>query len=62
MQNRLKSKVLWVSIATQIVALLLALDIIDIGASELLNNLIITVCELFVTFGILNNPTASDKL
>lgn len=62
MQNRLKSKVLWVSIATQIVALLLALDIIDIGASELLNNLIITVCELFVTFGILNNPTAPDKL
>lgn len=62
MQNRLKSKVLWVSIATQIVALLLALDIIDIGVSELLNNLIITVCELFVTFGILNNPTAPDKL
>lgn len=62
MQNRLKSKVLWVSIATQIVAMLLALDIIDIGVSELLNNLIITVCELFVTFGILNNPTAPDKL
>jgi len=62
MQNRLKSKVLWVSIATQIVALLLALDIIDIGASELLNNLIITVCELFVTFGILNNPTAPNSL
>ena len=62
MQNRLKSKVLWVSIATQIVALLLALDIIDIGASELLNNLIITVCELFVTSGILNNPTAPNSL
>lgn len=62
MQCRLKSKVLWVSIATQLVALLLTLDIIDIGTSELLNNLIITICELFVTFGILNNPTACDKL
>lgn len=61
-QNRLKSKVLWVSIATQIVALLLTLDIIDIGVSDLLNNLIITVCELFVTFGILNNPTAQDRM
>lgn len=62
MQCRLKSKVLWVSIATQVIALLLALDIIDIGTSELLNNLIITVCELFVTFGILNNPTTCDRL
>lgn len=62
MQCRLKSKVLWVSIATQVIALLFALDIIDIGTSELLNNLIITVCELFVTFGILNNPTTCDRL
>lgn len=61
-QCRFKSKVLWVSIATQAVALLLALDVIDIGTSDLLNNLIITVCELFVTFGILNNPTASNTL
>lgn len=62
MQNRLKSKVLWASIATQAVSLLLALDVIDIGVSDALNNLIITICELFVTFGILNNPTATDRL
>ena len=62
MQNRLKSKVLWASIATQAVSLLLALDVIDIGVSDALNNLIITICELFVTCGILNNPTATDRL
>lgn len=61
-QNRFKSKVLWVSILTQAVALLVALDIIDIGTSDLLNKLVITVCELFVIFGILNNPTASNSL
>ena len=62
MQNRLKSKVLWASIATQAVSLILAFDVIDIGVSDALNNLIITICELFVTFGILNNPTATDRL
>lgn len=62
LQSRFKSKVLWVSIATQVISLLVALDIIDIGTSDLLNNLVITVCELFVTFGILNNPTTSGAL
>lgn len=62
MQNRFKSKVLWVSILTQIISILLAIDIIDIGTSDTLNTIVIAVCELFVTFGILNNPTACSKL
>lgn len=61
-QNRLKSKVMWVSIITQIISLLLALNIIDMGTSDLLNTLTITLCELFVTFGILNNPTSGNSL
>lgn len=62
MQNRFKSKVLWISIATQVLAILVALDIIDVSTSDTIKGLIISVCELFVTFGILNNPTNPQKL
>lgn len=62
MQNRFKSKVLWISIATQVLAILMALDIIDVSTSDTIKGLIISVCELFVTFGILNNPTNPQKL
>lgn len=62
MQNRFKSKVLWLSIGTQVLAFLLALGIIDAGTSDTINTILIAVCELFVTFGILNNPTSSDTL
>ena len=62
MQNRFKSKVLWLSLGTQVLAFLLALGIIDTGTSEMMNTVLIAVCELFVTFGILNNPTSSHTL
>ena len=62
MQNRFKSKVLWTSIATQIIAILIALDIIDIATSDIIKTIIVSVCELFVTFGILNNPTDSHNM
>ena len=56
-QNRFKSKVLWVSLATQLLAILIALDVIDIAVSDMIKNVVVSVCELFVAFGILNNPT-----
>lgn len=62
MQNRFKSKVVWISIGTQILAMLLALGVIDIGWSEAIEKVLISVCELFVAFGILNNPTCKDSL
>ena len=62
LQNRFKSKVLWVSIATQVLALLMTMGVINVTTSEILNTIIVSVCELFVVFGILNNPTDSKKL
>ena len=62
MQNRFKSKVLWISVATQIIAILISLDVIDLNTSQVIENVIVSVCELCVTFGILNNPTNSEKI
>lgn len=57
--NRLKSKVTIVSIVSQILAVLIALDVIDINVSQQINAVVIALLELLVTFGVLNNP--SDK-
>ena len=62
MQNRLKSKVLWVSIATQVLSVLIALGVIDTGCSENIKTIVVSVCELFVSFGIFNNPTSKNTL
>ena len=62
MQNRFKSKILWVSIGTQILSILIALGLIDTGCSELMETILISICELFVAFGILNNPTSKNTL
>lgn len=62
MQNRFKSKVLWISVGTQILSILIALGVINVGSSELLETILISVCELFVAFGILNNPTSKETL
>ena len=62
MQNRFKSKVLWVSVGMQILSMLIALGVIDTGCSEIMETILISVCELFVAFGILNNPTSKETL
>ena len=61
-QNRFKSKILWIGIATQILSLLIALDVIDVGVSEAIEKVILSLCEIFVAFGILNNPTNSEGI
>ena len=62
MQNRFKSKVLWVSIGTQILSVLIALGVIDTGRSELIETILVSFCEVFVAFVILNNPTSKNTL
>lgn len=61
-QVRWTSKVLWASIVAQVVALLLALKIIDIGLGEQINVVAILVLELLNTLGIVNNPTNPTAL
>ena len=56
MQNRLKSPVVWAALVAQVLAILLALGLIDAGQSEAFNAVASSVLQLFVLFGVLNNP------
>lgn len=56
-QNRLKSPVVWAAVAAQLLALLVTVGVIDTGLSSTLNAVVISVLELLVAFGVLNNPT-----
>ena len=60
MRNRLKSWVFWSSLAAQILAVLTATEIIDFNAGEVVKAVITAVLEMFVTFGVLNNPTDTE--
>lgn len=62
MQNRFKSKVLWIGIITQVLSILIALGVIDMGVSGQVETVLVSICELFVSFGILNNPTSKNTL
>ena len=56
-QNRLRSPVVWGAIAAQVLALLVTLGVIDTGLSNAVNGVAVSVLELLVAFGVLNNPT-----
>lgn len=56
-QNRLLSKVTLIAVAAQIVSLLVVLGVIDTGAGEAINGVVVAVCECLTVFGVLNNPT-----
>jgi uncharacterized membrane protein len=61
-QNRFKSKVLWASVAAQIISILTLTGVIDVGAGETFNQVIGGVLQLLVLFGVLNNPTDSANM
>ncbi len=58
-QHRLKSKVVWISVVAQVVSILITLGVIDMGMGDTLNAVAVSICELLVVFGVLNNPTDS---
>ena len=63
MQNRFKSKVLWVAIAAQVIALLEltgAFKAMGLDAG-LVGDVVAGVLQLLVLFGILNSPTSADS-
>lgn len=61
MQNRLKSKVVWGAVLAQVVAILIALGVIDTGLGETFNTVIAGILQILVAFGVLNNPTDAAK-
>lgn len=56
-QNRLRSPVVWAAIVAQALSILLALDVIDTGMSEAVQQLAAGILQLLTLFGVLNNPT-----
>ena len=59
-QKRWKSAPLWTALGAQVLSLLVILGVIDAGQSDVLNAVIIAVCEGLTAFGILNNPTSKN--
>ena len=62
LQKRIKSPVFWSALIAQILALLVFTNVIDLNVSAIINNVVCSVLEGFVAFGLLNNPTNGDGL
>ncbi len=60
-QNRLKSPVVWTSIAAQVLSLLVLLGIVDTGLSNALNSVVAATLQLLVVLGVLNNPKDGEN-
>ena len=56
-QNRFKSPVVWGAVIAQVLALLVAVGVIDTGLSDTLNSALVSMLQVLVAFGVLNNPT-----
>lgn len=55
-QNRLASPVVWAAFASQVFSILVLFGIITPSHSTQLNEIIATILQLLVLFGVLNNP------
>ena len=63
MQNRLKSKAVWISIASFVIFVLVQFGILEkVGLSEdTFKYMIDTILSILVVLGILNNPTDKNN-
>lgn len=57
MQCRWKSKMVWLAVVAELVSILMLLGVIDMGVGDTVNSIAVSVCELLVILGVLNNPT-----
>lgn len=57
LQNRLKSPVFWTALAAQVLSILVFTGALDVSASNAINGVIGSVCQVLVVFGIFNDPT-----
>lgn len=60
-QNRLKSPVVWTSIAAQVLSLLVLVGVVDTGLSNALNSVVAAALQLLVVLGVLNNPKDGEN-
>ena len=57
MMKRLLSPVTLAAVVSQILSILIVLEVITPSESETINGVLAALLELLVTFGVLNNPT-----
>jgi len=62
-QNRWKSKVLWVAIIAQIIAVLQLANVFQLIGIDagLVGDIVAGVLQLLVLFGVLNSPSSKDS-
>ena len=60
-QNRLRSPIVWASVAAQALSILVALGAVNTGLSDTLNGVVAAVLQLLVVLGVLNNPTDGEE-
>lgn len=60
-QNRWKSAPLWIALAAQLIGLLTVVGVVDAGQGDVLNGVIVALCEALTAFGVLNNPTSKTS-
>ncbi len=61
MQNRLKSKVMWVAVLAQVVVIMQLSGLVELSQIELINGIVTAVIQMLVLFGILNSPTTPNR-
>ena len=61
MQNRLKSKVVWLAILAQTVVILQLTGVLSISDVEIVNGVATAVIQILVLVGVLNNPTDKNN-
>ena len=59
-QKRIKSKVVWLAVVSQVVIILTATGVIPIGDIDMVKIIALSVIEVLTLFGILNDPTSKN--
>ena len=60
-RDRLKSPVVWASIAAQVLSILVLVGVIGQEWSNAISGIVSAFLEALTIFGVLNNPTEADK-
>lgn len=60
MQNRLKSKVVWLGVLSQVVLILTLTQVLPVGDIDIIKGVGIAILEILSIVGILNNPTSKE--
>jgi len=61
-QDRLKSKVMWLGIISQVIAILILTNLIPLEQIEIVKGVAIAILEILSLYGIVNSPTTKGAL